>query len=165
MKLTLDTYIISDTHFGHKNIIKYCARPENHDEIMWNNWVDTISKDDTILHLGDIAFKNNFIPLNELPGNKYLIKGNHDHKTDTYYENFGFTVLPKRQWFEYKGKQILLTHFPEDNFDIGWDINIHGHIHNNSYITREDKGRLYINVSIEVMNYTPAKLGTILKEV
>jgi len=165
MKPTLDTYIISDTHWGHKNIVKYCDRPVNHDSLMFDNWIKTVDEDDVVLHLGDLTFKGNYVNLNKLTGEKYLIKGNHDHKSDVWYHENGFNLAPRRVFYNDGGEIILFTHYPEDNFHIKWDINIHGHIHNNSYRTRELKARKYINVSIEVMNYVPVKLRDILKEV
>ncbi len=166
MKPTLDTYIIADTHFGHKNIIKYCDRPLNHDELMFDNWLKTVSIDDTVLHLGDLTFKSRvYMNLNALPGHKYLLRGNHDQKPTEWYQDMGFEITPRRIYYNDGGRIVLFTHYPEDNFHINWDINIHGHIHNNSYKTREVKRRKYVNVSVEVMNYVPVKLRDILKEV
>jgi calcineurin-like phosphoesterase family protein len=166
MKLTLDTYIISDTHWGHKNIIKYCDRPENHDELMVHNWINTVGERDVVLHLGDLAFKTkNYINFAALPGEKHLIKGNHDHKSNDWYNENGFEIAPRRIFFNDGGETILFTHYPEDNFNIEWDINIHGHIHNNYYRVKEEKARKFVNVSVEVMNYAPVKLRDILKEV
>ncbi len=165
MQINLDTYIISDTHFGHKNIVKYCDRPENHDEVMFDKWLRTVSIDDTVLHLGDLTFKGGeFMNLRMLPGKKYLIKGNHDHKKDSYYNELGFTVLKGEVSFQQGPRKILFSHYPEP-FTKGWDVNIHGHIHNNGDVTLEDNGRRFINVSVEVMDYTPTKLRDILKEV
>lgn len=163
MNIDLDTYIISDTHFGHKNIIQYCGRPEDHDELMIKNWWRTISIDDTILHLGDLTFKKDYVPWKNLPGDKYLIKGNHDHQKDSWYKENGFTILPKRVFFIMNRQRIMFTHYPEpyEGFE-HWDINIHGHIHNNSYEVKRWGEKLYINVSIEVMDYKPVKLGEIL---
>ena len=28
------TWVVSDTHFGHRNIVGFCHRPENHEDIM-----------------------------------------------------------------------------------------------------------------------------------
>jgi calcineurin-like phosphoesterase family protein len=164
LNINPNTYIISDTHFGHKNIIKYCDRPEDHNDVMFDKWLQTISIDDTVLHLGDLAFKKNY-NLNVLPGNKYLIKGNHDHYSTEWYQEMGFEIAPRRVFYKQGPRTILFTHYPEDNFHLDWDVNIHGHIHNNGYVTQVDKGRLFINVSVEVMDYTPTKLRDILKEV
>lgn len=162
MKIKLDTYIISDTHFGHQNIIKYCNRPEDHDWLMYLYWTSIVQEDDDILHLGDLCWHTTPADLKSLPGNKYLIKGNHDRKNNEWYENLDFTIMPKRVFFKYDERTILFTHYPEDRLDIYWDINIHGHIHNNGWKIKEEGGRKYINVSVEVMNYTPTKLGEIL---
>ena len=52
-------FIISDTHFGHKNIIKYCNRPfedtEAMDKALIKNWNEMVSNKDLVIHLGDVA--------------------------------------------------------------------------------------------------------------
>ena len=78
-------FITSDTHFSHKNIIKYCNRPfssvEEMNSVLTDNWNSIVSKDDLVIHLGDFSFgrtiesiKNH---LDKLNGNKILILGNH----------------------------------------------------------------------------------------
>ena len=62
-----DTWITSDTHWSHKNIIEYCGRPfvdasgnpdvELMDKTLLRNWRETVKGDDTIIHLGDVCFK------------------------------------------------------------------------------------------------------------
>jgi calcineurin-like phosphoesterase family protein len=53
--VTPDTWIISDTHFYHENIGRYCSRPENWQELIIKNWNDQVAPGDTVLHLGDFA--------------------------------------------------------------------------------------------------------------
>ena len=88
------TYLVSDTHFNHSNIIKYCSRPfsniEEMNKVIIDNWNNIVDKEDTVYHLGDFGFgtkeelKEIFDKLN---GKKYLIMGNHDRRVGKkYYE-------------------------------------------------------------------------------
>ena len=56
-------WFTSDTHFGHKNILKFCKRPwdtvEEMVEGLIQNWNRVVGKDDLIFHLGDFAFATN----------------------------------------------------------------------------------------------------------
>jgi len=54
LKITNKTWLISDTHFGHKNIVQYQQRPESHEVIMLSEWIDAVGEHDDILHLGDV---------------------------------------------------------------------------------------------------------------
>ncbi len=156
-------FYISDTHFGHENIIKYCNRPfqnvEEMNERIINNWNSVVGKDDIIYHLGDFAFKNSKITdlVKRLNGTIYLIKGNHDSKNVEYYNKFGFIVLPTRTLIE--DKKLILSHKPIPDTDIpkGY-INVHGHIHNNPLEGEEFSNKLHKCVSVELINYTPIEL-------
>ncbi len=56
IKITPETWIVSDTHFFHINIGKYCNRPENWQDMIIENWNRLVSPDDDVLHLGDYCF-------------------------------------------------------------------------------------------------------------
>ena len=90
-------YFISDTHFHHSNIIKYCNIPfkdiNEMNETIISNWNSIITKDDVLYHLGDFCLSNDDEIkniFNRLNGNKILIRGNHDRKPVKFYENIGF---------------------------------------------------------------------------
>src|SRR6266704_1162866 len=84
--MTLDClpeYVISDTHFGHHNIVRYCHRPQDHDQLMLDRWRATVPPQATVLHLGDVIFRNPaLVPamLATLPGRIHFIPGNHDKR-------------------------------------------------------------------------------------
>lgn len=89
MNITLDTYIISDTHFGQDSVIikekirKKIAdklKYKNHFDLMVDNWNNKIKNNDNVLHLGDVYFKNGLSYIKKLNGNKMLIIGNNDIK-------------------------------------------------------------------------------------
>lgn len=78
-------WFTSDSHFGHKNIIRFSNRPfDNVDEMneelikAWNRVVDY---NDDVYHLGDFALTNSdktHSILERLNGNIHLITGNHE---------------------------------------------------------------------------------------
>src|SRR3989344_4198295 len=80
-------FIISDTHFHHKNIIEYSNRPfksvEEMDSEMIRRWNNKIGKEDIVIHLGDFALGNEKEVKelkDSLNGTILLLMGNHDHK-------------------------------------------------------------------------------------
>jgi len=166
-------YVISDTHWFHKNIVKYANRDMGHNEIMIKRWHDTVGPDDVVLHLGDVVFtrdekKNNrfFEEIGpNLPGDKYLILGNHDpDKWIERYENAGFKVIDPFG-FDYMGWWVDFDHYPMLGLRNQQRIRVHGHIHNNNFheeFTSQDLGG-NINVSVEVIDYTPQPIIELLE--
>lgn len=149
-------WFISDTHFNHTNIIKYCNRPfsstiEMNEHII-SKWNDTINKNDTVHHLGDFALqsdKNTVLNLvSQLNGKIILILGNHDRHSKQWFLDCGFAEVHK----SVEINQYILSHRPRLIDTLGDKINIHGHIHNAE--NNLDKSK-YINVSCEMLNYVP----------
>lgn len=170
--LTPDTWIISDTHFNHANIVKYCGRPADHTFIIERNWHAYVGENDPILHLGDVFFgpsSEASLILNDLPGDKYMLRGNHDKKNLHWYAEHGFKIVGDQSkiFYEYLlpfgNRRVLLSHYPDVHWLDRWDINIHGHIHNNGYAPGVSKKRDYRNVSIEVVSYRPWRLRDIVQ--
>lgn len=166
-EVSLDDWFISDTHFGHKNIIKYCNRPMNHEQVIIRNWMKVVKPTDTIFHLGDVTV---FYGENQeeweqvvgtkLTGNKKLVMGNHDLRPKKYYASLGFKVI-EPFIANVDDIRILFSHYPtyhtpEDN----WDLNIHGHSHTHK---KKKWSKFHINISVEHMKYSPARLRDILK--
>lgn len=164
--ITPDSWIISDTHFFHVNVGRYCNRPDNWQELIIKNWNDSISPEDTVLHLGDFSFgpKNNFDVLTELLNGKMsLIRGNHDRMSRTRYESRGVIVYDAPIQVEFNERvKIIFSHRPIVPLEDGW-INLHGHIHNIPPPPEgSNLGLNHINMSVEVREYRPWQLGEII---
>ena len=163
-------YIISDTHWGHKNIIKYCDRPKYHEDLMIANWRQIVKPKHKILHLGDLMmggddyfyyFKENVAP--RLTGDKYIILGNHD-KRKYDYEEIGFKVI-KPFSFDYRGHKVSFDHYPKlFNVDSKRTLHVHGHIHNHAYSRGEVRRWGNINVSVEAIDYKPRQITRLLNK-
>lgn len=157
-----NTWVVSDTHFGHDNIVGYCLRPEDHQEAMIAEWRAHVPDDATVLHLGDLSYRSNArfkaIIAKELTGSrKLLIRGNHDGGRYSFYHDSGFAIV-KPFAIEYASPQsgrwkeggypqihaISFAHYPwsvadgtkldyEDDEMVPWHWRVHGHIHNLGY--------------------------------
>lgn len=169
----MKTWLISDTHFGHKNIIEYCNRPENHNELMIENWLDLVAEEDEIIHLGDVFMGKGSKEYAEwvfelLPGQKKLILGNHDHASVSFYESLGFEVYPTyKVWVPHEENglagSVVMTHYPLCRDYSTWKMNIHGHIHNNGHAPGTPRKRSYRNVSVEATGYAPVLLDDVIR--
>ena len=71
-------FVISDTHFNHENIIRYCNRPFKNatemNEIIIKNWNEIVTNNDIVIHLGDVGLgrSDQLEPIiKQLNGKKY----------------------------------------------------------------------------------------------
>ena len=166
LTITPNTWIISDTHFFHGNIGRYCNRPENWQELIINNWNELISPNETVLHLGDFALgkKSNFeLLISMLNGRLFLLQGNHDRLSQTYCETHGVTLIKDSILIEMEDHvKLIFSHRPIVPLEDGW-INLHGHIHNVPPPPEDSSlGPNHINMSVEVREYRPWRLGEII---
>jgi calcineurin-like phosphoesterase family protein len=188
-----NTFIISDTHFGHHNILQYepvrveylsdydqdateqCQHlldlfdfiPKeqqfqheeikfickelihSHDKMLQEKWNSVVGENDTVLHLGDFAFKNIEEYTKKLNGNKIILRGNHDLKHGNHYIESGwkdiiesvkmningniFELQPNvdKYWNGFltviNDTRIMFTHYPLFNSN-DWDLKKYGHI-------------------------------------
>ena len=105
MTITKETLFISDTHFYHKNILKF--EPSRVDSFQQNNfgsqeqmlvsnWNTVCGENQLIIHMGDFYYgkDEHLSEVKLLNGEKYLLKGNHDDfYADEVYESLGFTLI------------------------------------------------------------------------
>lgn len=177
------TWVVSDTHFGHKNIIDFCHRPPDHDSLIIENWANEVPEDATVIHLGDLTYKSNAffraIIAPKLTGaRKLLIAGNHDKGRFSFYKTSGFK-LARPFSIMWGDTEVSFSHYPwnedgDPKFGIAPEgpmppnhLRLHGHIHNNGY-TRSafvPFRRQHVNLSIEQTKYKPVNLALLLSAV
>lgn len=150
-------FFISDTHFGHGNILNFkdkdgkavrsFASVEEMDETLIQNWNKVVKPNDKIYHLGDVAIPRRGLNcLARCNGDKVLVRGNHDiFRLKDYVKYFrdirGYVVI----------ENYLCSHIPVHPDSKGrFKANIHGHLHSNKL---DDP--FYINVSVEQIGFTP----------
>lgn len=85
----LNIYAISDLHLSFKNkkpMDIFGETWKNHEEKIKENWKKTVKEEDLVLLPGDFSWATyledtylDFEYLNDLPGKKLLLKGNHDY--------------------------------------------------------------------------------------
>lgn len=168
-------YYISDTHFGHKNIIKYENRPfltvEEMNEKIISNWNKKVNDDDEIYILGDFSFysptdKRNVEILHQLKGHKHLIVGNHDRFARK--ESFDKELFESIDYYKEindNGRIVCLFHYPIKV----WDkkhygaYHCYGHIHSNIDLVDYKQDERAFNVGVDLNNFEPVTLDELIK--
>lgn len=172
--MSKDIWLISDTHFGHANILYFQDKEgkfirgsrfssvDEMDETMVENWNKTVKPGDLVYHLGDVFMgsKENFLKLwKGLNGSKRLILGNHDDAKFFIKNELVTKVVVWRELHEYG---LLLSHIPLDPTQLFRHrhniyseekemlLNVHGHIHQNPSPTEHHRC-----VCVEHIDYTP----------
>ena len=190
---TDNLYLTSDWHLYHNNIISFCNRPyKNVDEMnscLLDNYRNTVPKDAICFVLGDILFEPKIASfrvkdfgkiIKELPGRKFLIKGNHDHYSLTEYLDMGFeevlTVIKGSNikfhhrmdaYMYYQKYGLHYNDMPEGYkeikelgiFEKCKNVHIIGHVH-----TIFKKLGKVVNCSVDVWDYKPIKFEVVMKE-
>ena len=96
----MSIYAIADLHlsFGENKPMDIFGKLwENHEKKVEENWLKTVEEEDLVILPGDFSWamtlKDTFLDfyfLNNLPGKKILLKGNHDYWWSTLKKNKEF---------------------------------------------------------------------------
>lgn len=132
-------YYISDTHFGHANIMRYDNRPfhttDEMDEELIKRWNSSVGDDDIVYVLGDFSFhkENKTLEImDRLNGKIVLIKGNHDKISPKVARK----LHGRYEYLEIKDKdrKVILCHYPIPfwNGQFRNTIHLFGHVHSSS---------------------------------
>ena len=177
-------FYIADMHFSHYNIIAFDNRPYNSiremNQYLINNWNNVVSNEDIVYVLGDMFWckqDESIEILNQLKGQKFLIRGNHDKCNSSQFIK-KFAKVTDYLEVDDNGRKVVLCHYPIPCFKnhyYNW-YHLYGHVHNSfewgmmENIKRQMK-ELYdkpcemynVGVMIPYMNYTPRTLDEIIQ--
>lgn len=175
MKNKEKIWFIADSHFGHKNILKFSPKRlqefgldindsdvvTKHDEAFISRWNMTVAKHDTVYILGDLSFapvEETKKILERLHGKKHLIVGNHDASCKGLENYFESVSQIKEVWFKTHVHNFLdehmhciLCHFPL----IAWNrrmhgaIMVHGHTHGALDLINKESEELRVDVGFD----------------
>lgn len=185
-------YFTSDLHLGHARVAALRgfvdgageADTAAHDQAILDNWRNVVGKADTVWVLGDLATASSrqrlaviLAQIDELPGTKHLITGNHDpvspvhrdaHRWQPVFSQTFASVQPFARR-RIAGHDALLSHFPYAGDHTGTDRYtqyrlpdegrwlLHGHTHSPDRIS----GRRQIHVGLDAWGLRPVSLATI----
>ncbi len=170
-------YWTSDTHFGHRNIIKYCNRPfatpaemssgnipdeavHRMDEALIRNWNSLVGPEDTIYHLGDFSMRDvehGQKILDRLNGIKHLCPGNHDKVAKKLQ---GWTSIEYYRELRFEEQFIVMLHYGMRvwNKSHHGAIQLYGHSHGS---LPGDSQQL--DVGTDCWDYHPVTLDQIMR--
>lgn len=155
-------FFISDTHFGHSNILKFCQRPfldvQDMDEKLIKNWNSIVSEKDIVYHLGDFSWRNPELYREQLNGKIVLIKGGHDYRWNAkLFSNFVETCDSKTICL--RKQVIVLSHFC---YRV-WNKSHYGswHLYGHSHGKLEPIGKSW-DVGVDVNNFKPLSMDEIV---
>lgn len=169
-------FFISDTHFGHENIIKFTHRRhssiESHDESIIENINDLVKKRDYLYHLGDFCWGDTARKQTEFAKeilsrivckNIHLVMGNHDpctndgqpredfaklFKTCTNYKSIRIPETTQlKNFFDCTRRKVILCHYAIRSWH-----GMHGgsyHLYGHSHGTLPDNGTRSFDVGVD----------------
>ena len=170
--MNFNAYFISDTHFGHSNIIKYCNRPfvtvNDMNKCIINSWNSRVTDKDHVYFLGDFMMgKLNSWPFHQLFGHKHLIVGNHD-----YEETLKLpweTINHYLDLYPVNKMNVILCHYPLESWDrMGYkkdkSVHLHGHIHSSKTHSSISVKHNRYDVGVDRIGYVPLTIEEIIKD-
>jgi calcineurin-like phosphoesterase family protein len=181
-------YFISDTHFGHSNILRYCKRPflkegdldskgnwvsqyiatqrtKEMDDTIIRNWNSKVTDEDIVFFLGDFCLsKSSEAPNSRKDAFDYYrnqLKGDIIFFKGNHDGNNKCKSIIESIVIQHGGKRIYLTHnpkFAKDDFE--W--NFCGHTHGNQGTFKKlGKKSTIIDLSVDCWNFMPVDINEI----
>jgi calcineurin-like phosphoesterase family protein len=179
----MSVWFTADPHFRHRFVagLRGFDQVEDHDAEIAANWRSAVHPEDHVWVLGDLAVSSPYHALamvENLPGTKHLIAGNHDachpmhrnaHKWQSKYLSAFASVQPFARR-RIMGEDVLLSHFPysKDRHEARYmqyrlrdegKWLLHGHTHQ---AEQRREGR-EIHVGVDAWDLSPVPLNTIIE--
>lgn len=156
----MTVFFTSDTHFFHKNVIRFCNRPfldvEEMNRGLVTNWNSVVQPKDEVYHLGDFGFCGTSAAceiLGKLNGRKHFISGNHDQAIKGKALDH-FVWVKQLHDMKVCGQRITLCHYPMES----WNHSCHGswHLHGHTHKNLKSSANIRrIDVGVDSNNYFP----------
>lgn len=137
--------VMSDTHFGHDNILKpeydnrgaVFADLQEHDSRIIQNTVDRVRPGSHLWHIGDIAWPKPTSALPFLEAMKkhkvrlHLVLGNHDDKVAKQFKEY-FATIDHAAYFHLDNERFFFSHYACRTWrgSNRGSYHVHGHSHN-----------------------------------
>ena len=170
-------FFISDTHFGHENVVWMCERPfssvEEMNEALIANWNSRVKGNDKVYIMGDMFFRADIklveAILSRLKGRKILIVGNHDGSWTSKLDH------PERHFESiqpfYEGsvgnRGVTMCHYPLFAYrHQKKQYMIHGHIHNDTstdYWPLLKVRPLVLNAGVDINGFRPVTFEELIE--
>jgi calcineurin-like phosphoesterase family protein len=160
-------FFTADLHMGHENIIEYTNRPftglGKMEQTIIARYRKVVTAEDTVYFLGDLSIKGSqhrahldWI-LEQLPGTKILILGNHDKFSPFTYVDAGFQSVHTSLDIG----EFVLVHDPVKCLVAKNRRWLCGHIHTLFKMNR--KGNV-LNVGVDQWEFYPVSLEEVRRE-
>lgn len=150
----MNHFFTADTHFGHAGVIPWCDRPfsslEEMDEILIQNWNNTVKPGDYVTHLGDFAWRDPAKYRSRLHGHVRLVLGNHDNRNHAL--KAGFDWVKELYFGKFCNRPIFCLHYP----CLAWPSKTYKSWHLFGHVHGRRKGpAMSLDVGVDVHNYRP----------
>jgi calcineurin-like phosphoesterase family protein len=163
-------YVIADLHFSDVSVLRTDSHPfanvEEMDATLLANWRCVVQPADEVYILGDLTLSDATTAqglLNQLPGRKTMIRGNHDRFLSALnFDTNIFENVATQMSFKENHHRYQLCHYPLLDYPGMWHHQrlLYGHVHSNHrsrfvHLMSPDA----VNVSASEINFTPISVN------
>jgi calcineurin-like phosphoesterase family protein len=162
-------FVTADHHFFHESIIRHCQRPfpdvPTMNREMVERWNSVVAPNDIVYYGGDMFYKGRTKEcgeiLDQLNGQIYFVRGNHDKTASKFKHRFKFwgDMLE----IKHDGHLIVLAHYAMRvwNKSFHGSFHVYGHSHGQ---LPEDPGSLSFDIGVDCWDFYPVPIERVLEK-